>query len=409
MEAEEISALVDELDLRVERLRVLYDQYFMGIEKIPPEVLKKDVERRMWVLRREKIRNTGTRFRFQQITQRLNTFQSYWMRICREIENGTYKRDVMRAKKRFGNAPTAVAVATRDKPESAPPFELDDVDIELEEPTSERAPHTERRNVMDELDEEFPPLFPDTARMSVAPKASPLPPAPPQKPAPAPPRIAPVPPRPPTNTGTANAPMARIAPAAAPAPAVKSAVAPSPVAARAPLGARIPAGGAPVEPAPRESDPRHPFAARGSVAKMAISARPVKNNDDLDAMLDEALGGTTKPAAKPEPKAAPRPEPKPEPKPPANPAPRFTPAARPTPVARPSGAQAPVDGDRQVYARYVEMKRKNGESTAGLTYESLQRSIEATRTKLKERSGGKAIDFDVVVKDGKTILKPVVK
>ena len=65
MEAEEVAALVDELDLRVERLRVLYDQYFMGIEKIPPEVLKKDVERRMWVLRREKIRNTGVRFRFQ--------------------------------------------------------------------------------------------------------------------------------------------------------------------------------------------------------------------------------------------------------------------------------------------------------------------------------------------------------
>ena len=46
-----MAALVDELDLRVERLRVLYDQYFMGIEKIPPEVLKKDVER--WPFHRD--------------------------------------------------------------------------------------------------------------------------------------------------------------------------------------------------------------------------------------------------------------------------------------------------------------------------------------------------------------------
>ncbi|MEO7096964.1 MAG: hypothetical protein ABI175_27140, partial [Polyangiales bacterium] len=245
MDADEVAALVDELDLRVERLRVLYDQYFMGIEKIPPEVLKKDVERRMWVLRREKIRNTGTRFRFQQVTQRLNTFQSYWMRICREIENGTYKRDVMRAKKRFGNAPAAQSgvVKKEDQPQSA--MDLDDLDIELEDMESEHPP-TNRD--APELDEEFPPLFPDTARMSVAPKASPLPEAPPQRAAPPrplaglPQRIAPAPPRAPTNTGAAP-----VHPQSAPTlQSAKSAVLPptppGPRVPGAPLGTRIPAG-----------------------------------------------------------------------------------------------------------------------------------------------------------------------
>ena len=61
MEAEEIEGLIDELEQRVERLRALYDQYFMGIEKIEPGVLRKDVDRRVWVLRREQIRNTGMR------------------------------------------------------------------------------------------------------------------------------------------------------------------------------------------------------------------------------------------------------------------------------------------------------------------------------------------------------------
>ncbi|MBI2395904.1 MAG: hypothetical protein HYV09_40445, partial [Deltaproteobacteria bacterium] len=102
MNAEELTEAVEELDSRLERLRVLYEQYFQGIEKIPPSIPQKDVDRRIWVLRREKIRNTGTRFKFQQIIQRYNTFSSYWMRILREIENGTYKRDVLRAKKRFG-------------------------------------------------------------------------------------------------------------------------------------------------------------------------------------------------------------------------------------------------------------------------------------------------------------------
>lgn len=102
MEAAEIEILVDELETRVDRLRALYEQYFMGIEKIEPLIPRKDIERRIYVLRRVQIRNTALRFRFNNTIQRLNTMQQYWMRIVREIENGTYKRDVRRAAARFG-------------------------------------------------------------------------------------------------------------------------------------------------------------------------------------------------------------------------------------------------------------------------------------------------------------------
>src|SRR5262245_27378039 len=74
----------------------------MGFEKIEPQVARKDVDRRIYVLRREKIRNTGKRFKLQTIIQRYNTFQQYWHRICREIENGTYRRHVLRAERTFG-------------------------------------------------------------------------------------------------------------------------------------------------------------------------------------------------------------------------------------------------------------------------------------------------------------------
>ena len=63
MEAVEIAALIEELEDRVERLRALYEQYFMGIERIEPLIPRKDVDRRLWLLRREQIRNTGMRFR----------------------------------------------------------------------------------------------------------------------------------------------------------------------------------------------------------------------------------------------------------------------------------------------------------------------------------------------------------
>ena len=76
----------------------------MGIEKLQPSVVLKDVERRVQVLRKTQIRNTALRFRFQMTIQKLSTYQAHWQRICRQIEEGTYKRDVRRANERFGAA-----------------------------------------------------------------------------------------------------------------------------------------------------------------------------------------------------------------------------------------------------------------------------------------------------------------
>src|SRR5512146_3586573 len=81
----------------------------MGLEKIEPQIARKDVDRRIYVLRREKIRNTAKRFKLQTIIQRYNTFQQYWQRICREIENGTYKRHLLKAQKNSGQLLTIAA------------------------------------------------------------------------------------------------------------------------------------------------------------------------------------------------------------------------------------------------------------------------------------------------------------
>ncbi|HKO53328.1 MAG TPA: hypothetical protein VJV79_36720, partial [Polyangiaceae bacterium] len=99
MENAELEVALEELESRLERLRALYEQYFMGIERIEPAIPRKDIDRRIYVLRREKIRNTAKRFKLQTIISRYNTFQQYWQRICREIENGTYKRHVIRAER----------------------------------------------------------------------------------------------------------------------------------------------------------------------------------------------------------------------------------------------------------------------------------------------------------------------
>src|ERR1044071_3926915 len=113
MNFEELDIALEELETRLERLRALYEQYFLGFEKIEPTVARKDVDRRIDVLRREKIRNTGKRFKLQTIIQRYNTFQQYWQRICREIENGTYKRHLLRAERTVGPTDLMTAAARR--------------------------------------------------------------------------------------------------------------------------------------------------------------------------------------------------------------------------------------------------------------------------------------------------------
>lgn len=378
MNAEEIAEYVDELEVRLERLRVLYDQYFTGIEKIPPSIVQKDVDRRIWVLRREKIRNTGTRFKFQTIIQRYNTFNSYWTRILREIENGTYKRDVMKAKRRFGIDTSKAAPAKAL--ESAPPPSHDSYDLDVEMEVEEDALAALSVN-------EAPSTFDEPSTKMPA-----APPAPPQK----------------------GAPLRLPAPA--------DANAPRPILpgfARPPLPSK-PAAPAPAPPvAAPQPQPRSPVApqapARTSQAA-GIVAKKVSNDDDLDDMLDAALGvGPARPAvpsAAPAPRVAPA---APQPAAPQRPAPAAPAVQRPAVAARPAPAPAPAaaakggEEYRRVYAQYVEAKRKNGESTAGITYDSLAKSLRETQEKLKTKSGGKAIDFEVAVKDGKTILKPVVR
>ena len=39
----DIEALLGELSNKVERVKVLYEQYFMGIEKIEPQVARKEI------------------------------------------------------------------------------------------------------------------------------------------------------------------------------------------------------------------------------------------------------------------------------------------------------------------------------------------------------------------------------
>ena len=126
LKGDELDAILDDLSKRMDRLRVLYEQFFLGIEKIPPLQVQKDVVRILYRLQGAKLKGTTQKFRFQALIQLFNAHKAYWARTTREIEEGTYKRQMLRAdSRRKRAAPTeapgqntdAEAVAMANEPE----------------------------------------------------------------------------------------------------------------------------------------------------------------------------------------------------------------------------------------------------------------------------------------------------
>ena len=133
------------------------------------------------------------------------------------------------------------------------------------------------------------------------------------------------------------------------------------------------------------------------------------------------LPGQIPAAAPPPPRVTPLPGQIPAAAPPARPSPGAASPPAAAPAARPAAARpqppkptAP-EGDlseqriRQIYAKYVEAKRSANESTAGVTYEKLAASLRAQTSKLRATHPAKSVDYDVVVKDGKAHLKPILR
>ncbi len=70
----------------------------------------------------------------------------------------------------------------------------------------------------------------------------------------------------------------------------------------------------------------------------------------------------------------------------------------------------PADPYRGVYERYVSERMKRGDAAAAsLEYEKVVAQLRSTEAQLKAKYAGRTVDFDVAEKDGKVVLKPIVK
>jgi hypothetical protein len=90
----EIEEQLDTVDSTMDRLKTLYEQYFLGIQKQAPAFIHSDVERKLRDLTQLNVRNTGLRYRLATLQQKFGSYNSYWRRTLRQIENGTYIRNL---------------------------------------------------------------------------------------------------------------------------------------------------------------------------------------------------------------------------------------------------------------------------------------------------------------------------
>ncbi len=95
---DEIDEELDELDHSLKRLRVEYDQFFLGILKRPPEVLQGRVLKVIVKYANQALRKTSHKFRFNQLNSKFQIYRQQWGRVMREIDQGTYKGHVFRAR-----------------------------------------------------------------------------------------------------------------------------------------------------------------------------------------------------------------------------------------------------------------------------------------------------------------------
>lgn len=88
--------ILAQMEEAIEKLKVRYELYFLGMERFAPVKDLKAVERTIRAIRSEVMGNTAQKFKLRMLIQRFTTYKSHWNRIQREIDEGRYRRDLAR-------------------------------------------------------------------------------------------------------------------------------------------------------------------------------------------------------------------------------------------------------------------------------------------------------------------------
>jgi hypothetical protein len=120
LESDVLAEEVESLESALQQLRTHYEQYFLGMEKRAPAHLHGQLRARLEPLRTPLVRNAVIAFRIRALQQRVSTYERLWSRTLQEMENGTYRRDLFKARLRRRNSSPETPASSTAVPMSSP-------------------------------------------------------------------------------------------------------------------------------------------------------------------------------------------------------------------------------------------------------------------------------------------------
>jgi hypothetical protein len=358
VEYDRIEAELDALSNRIERVRVLYEQFFLGMEKLPPRQLHHDVVRMVHDMSHAKLRSAQQKFRLQGLIQRFNSHKSYWQRSMREWEEGKHPRQLQKVRQReqaerrgdtveLSAAEYAAVAQVRESQGEAAARQAEDARLEAKrrEKAAEAAAANEFLNqLMGSAGTD------STGRIQVVE-------APPARAA-----------EPDSAATAAGRPAQGASPSAEGIRGMSA----------ADLAARVqPAAGSGAAPATAPTAAPEP--GRGMSAN-ELAERAARLREMANRLRTQAAGGATT---------------------------TTSPGGSPTAPSAPPVGSATDARARQVYEMLLQTKSKLNEDTSRLSYDSFYRSMQKQAEVVREKHQCRDVDFDVVVKEGKAFLKPI--
>jgi len=351
-------------------LQVAYEQYFLGQERRPPTKQHQDLKRALNQLRNTFVNATNVRFRVANLQQRVLTFERLWERTMQEIEAGSYKRDLFKARRHAQEREQRNRAA--QKSDGLDDLHIDE-DLDLSDLDTDGGDTSgdELANALEQaaaaVSAPRPPSVAPTVAPSIAPRLTPTRPVP---------AVAPL--------VTPGKPVPAVAPLVTPVPGVAPAVAASKPAGLpliTPTGlpgvqaALKPAGGTGVQPALK---PGVQPALKPQVGTGVPALKP-------------QVGNGAQPALKPG----------------QNP-PR---ASGPSKPAVPVGSDGGLNDQKikAIYDAYVMAKKRCGEDTSKLSLDSVASTLKSQVPSLMKQHNAKSVEFKVVIKDGKAVLRALPK
>jgi hypothetical protein len=352
---EKVAAQAEGLEKELQELKARFDQFFLGIERKNPSREADDLRSRLVNLKSAFIRNTALKFRIQSLYQKFLAYERLWHRTLKEMEEGTYRRDILRLRhknelKKLGANTPAPPQSRRGRAEVAG----EDASFEILEDLGDL----------------------DSGAGADAVDALPGPPPPA------------------AHRPTDSSPIAR--PAAEVAAPIARQPTGSPPAVRQPAGLPLArqTAGAPVPAARLSTGGGAPLPRQVTGAPALPDSAPPGRGA---ALVRQATSPPEAPTALPQ----------------------TSTGSIPVPIREPGGAQAAGQkpgglplGDqklRAVYDAYLTAKKRCRENTAGITFEAVAQSLRRQVPALLKQRGVTSVDIKVVIKNGKAVLKVVPK